>query len=161
MVTVTTDHTLLELTFGIQNEDHPLPPLKLAGRWLTLETPRENRDRWLAALIDRLKRYADGAPVDFRDIRVDGSRLTPFQASVIPHCRHIPYGQTMTYGQLAQLAGSPSAARSVGTTMARNKTPIVVPCHRVVASNGTLGGFSAPGGITMKERLLKMEQAQA
>jgi O-6-methylguanine DNA methyltransferase len=143
MVTVTTDHTLLELTFGIQNEDHPLPPLKLAGRWLTLETPRENRDRWLAALIDRLKRYADGAPVDFRDIRVDGSRLT------------------MTYGQLAQLAGSPSAARSVGTTMARNKTPIVVPCHRVVASNGTLGGFSAPGGITMKERLLKMEQAQA
>ena len=84
--------------------------------------------------------------------------MTPFQKQVIRTCREIPYGETLTYGELAVKAGSPGGARAVGTTMRTNRFPIIVPCHRVVGANG-LGGFSASQGVQTKRRLLEIENA--
>lgn len=107
--------------------------------------------------VDRLRRYASGEAVDFRDVAVDQSRLTPFGRRVIAACRRIPVGQTRSYSALAALCGSPGAARAVGRVMAGNRFPLVVPCHRVVGAGGSLGGFSAPQGLAMKRRLLTLE----
>ena len=109
-------------------------------------------------LVDRLRQFARGVPDDFLDVRLDWSGRTPFQRAVLQCCRRIPYGEVVSYGELAQRAGSPRSARAVGNVMASNRTPLIVPCHRVVASGGVLGGFSAPGGITMKQRLLTLEE---
>jgi methylated-DNA-[protein]-cysteine S-methyltransferase len=78
---------------------------------------------------------------------------------VLEEARRIPAGETVTYGELAARAGSPGAAREVGQAMARNRFPIIVPCHRVLAANGGFGGFSAPGGLESKARLLTIERA--
>jgi methylated-DNA-[protein]-cysteine S-methyltransferase len=114
-------------------------------------------DSWENELIERLQGYASGQPDDFADLRVDTGATTPFQRRVYRACRAIPYGETLSYGRLASLAGSPGAARAVGNCMARNPVPLVVPCHRVIGGNGALGGFGAPGGTTLKRRLLNLE----
>jgi methylated-DNA-[protein]-cysteine S-methyltransferase len=113
--------------------------------------------RIVTKIADKLRRYADGESVDLRDIAIDESHLTPFGRRVTAACRRIPSGQTRTYGQLAAVCGSPGAARAVGQVMARNRFPLVVPCHRVLGAGGSLGGFSAPQGLTMKRRLLALE----
>ncbi len=110
-------------------------------------------------LVDRVVDYASGAPSDFSDISLRLHPMTPFQAKVLRACRRIPWGQTRSYGDLAADAGSARAARAVGTVMASNRHPILIPCHRVIAANRQVGGFSAPGGSRMKMRLLKMESA--
>jgi methylated-DNA-[protein]-cysteine S-methyltransferase len=112
---------------------------------------------WNQPLVDRLVAYLEGQPDDFQDIPVDPGPLTGFQAKVVRCCRRIPFGSTLTYGQLAAKAGSPGAARAVGNCMARNPIPLVIPCHRVVASTGDLGGYSAQGGVAIKARLLAIE----
>lgn len=105
-----------------------------------------------------------GAIVDFLDEgKGDLSLLkvklvgTEFQKRVWRQIRHIPPGKVMTYGEVARLVGSPGAARAVGSAMKSNKLPILVPCHRVVSSNG-LGGYSAHGGIRTKKKILKVEK---
>ena len=98
-----------------------------------------------------------GAVDSFLDVPLDLNHFTPFRRRVYEACRRIPYGRTMTYAELAKKAGSPRAFRAVGSTMACNRLPLIVPCHRVVASGGKIGGFSAPDGISMKERLLLKE----
>lgn len=108
-----------------------------------------------------VQQYFCGVPVDFRATPIDWATIapTPFQRKVLHACGQIPYGQVCTYSQLAAAVGSPGAARAVGSVMSRNWLPIVIPCHRVVGSRGKLTGYSAPGGIAMKEALLKMEHA--
>ena len=113
-------------------------------------------DRWLG-LVERLQDFAAGRNVDFRDVPIELSHLTPFQRRVVKHCRAIPYGQTRSYGELAALAGSPRAARAVGNTMATNRFAIVVPCQRVVNADGSVGHYGAPGGSQFKRRMLEME----
>jgi methylated-DNA-[protein]-cysteine S-methyltransferase len=108
-------------------------------------------------VVDRLQAYAAGQPVTFDDLKLDLSHLTAFQQRIVQHCRKIPRGKTLSYGELAAKAGSPGAARAVGSVMAKNRFPIVVPCHRVVGSGGGLGGFSAPEGLTLKTRMLQLE----
>jgi methylated-DNA-[protein]-cysteine S-methyltransferase len=110
------------------------------------------------ALVDRLIAFAEGESTTFDDLDVADGHLSGFGRKVIAACRKIAWGQTLTYGQLARRAGRPRAARAVGSVMARNRVPLIVPCHRVVAASGGLGGFSAPQGISMKERLLDMER---
>jgi len=112
---------------------------------------------WNRPLASRLRAYSAGARDSFRDVEVDRHGQTDFQRRVLECCRRIPYGKTLTYAQLAAKAGSPRAARAVGQCMAANPTPLVVPCHRVVATNGGLGGYSGPGGIRLKQRLLELE----
>lgn len=112
---------------------------------------------WVRLLSD----YAAGRPVDLAGIPLDLDPTTDFQAKVVAHCRRIPFGQTLSYGQLAQRAGSPRAARAVGNIMKSNQIPLLVPCHRVLASGGKIGGYSAPGGLSLKERLLALEAGKA
>ena len=105
-------------------------------------------------LVERFKLYFKGEKVTFSD-ELDLSEATPFQQQVWQATRLIPYGETRSYLWLAMQIGRPEAVRAVGQALGRNPLPVVVPCHRVVASNGGLGGFT--GGIEMKKRLLNLE----
>ena len=108
-------------------------------------------------LVDRFQQYADGQRVDFEDVEFLLEATTPFRRRVLMACRQIPYGSTWTYGELAACAGSAQAARAVGSAMATNRLPILIPCHRVIAARGKIGGYSAPNGIRLKQRLLRLE----
>lgn len=100
--------------------------------------------------------YFAGKPTRFA-VNVDLADQTPFRQAVLEACRRIPYGKTASYADLARAAGNPGAARAVGGTMAINPIPLVIPCHRVVRSDGTAGGFSSPRGVVEKQRLLALE----
>ena len=113
--------------------------------------------RHFEGLMGRFQAYFSGHRVDFPD-KLDLSGATPFQRSVWQAARLIPYGQTRSYAWLAGQAGSPGAARAVGQVLGRNPLSIIIPCHRVLASNGGLGGFS--GGLQMKRFLLSLEAAE-
>jgi len=121
----------------------------LAGPW---------RLRWGPVgedLEEALRHYFSGkGAIDYQG-PLDYGRLTPFQSAVMDGMRAIPFGGVVSYGELAALAGRPRAARAAGSVCARNPLPLVVPCHRVVAQGGGLGGFG--GGLEMKERLLLLE----
>ncbi len=108
--------------------------------------------------MKRLREFASGRFAAVNAISLDLSHLTDFQQRVVTICRTIPAGETISYGQLATLAGVPGGARAVGNVMRTNRFPLIVPCHRVVGSNGRLCGFTSPQGISMKERLLQMEK---
>ena len=98
-----------------------------------------------------------GERPDLSGIALDTSGLEPFQRRVYDVARTIPPGATMTYGSIAMQLGEPRAAQAVGVALARNPFAIVVPCHRVLAAGGKLGGFSAAGGVATKLRLLEIE----
>ena len=100
-----------------------------------------------------------GERPDLRDVPLDERGIDPFRRQVYAATRAIPSGTTATYGEIARAIGRPDGARDVGAALARNPYPIVVPCHRVVAANGALTGFSAPGGIATKRRMLQLEGA--
>ncbi|EMI20073.1 methylated-DNA--protein-cysteine methyltransferase [Rhodopirellula maiorica SM1] len=112
---------------------------------------------WTQSLDERLRAFFELGCTTFETIPVDETNWTPFAKEVYRHCREIQPGTTLTYKQLAERAGSPRASRAVGSSMARNRIPIVIPCHRVVASSGHLCGFSAPGGLETKQYLLDLE----
>jgi methylated-DNA-[protein]-cysteine S-methyltransferase len=109
-------------------------------------------------LDELLKCYFRSGRADFGSISIDPDGWTDLSELIYRHCRQIPPGETTTYGKLAELAGRPGASRAVGGAMARNRVLIVIPCHRVIASNGKLQGFSAPGGLQTKQALLDLEQ---
>lgn len=108
-------------------------------------------------LQDKITAYYKGTYVDFSKTPVDLSGLTPFARQVSRVCMNITSGNKMTYKELAAITGRPNAARAVGCVMARNPIPLIIPCHRVIGSNGSLGGFSAAGGIETKKRMLALE----
>jgi len=116
---------------------------------------KPNRDE--ADLITMFDRYLAGAPTDFLPIEIADDELTEFQKTVVEACRQIPSGDTISYGGLAAQIGRPGAARAVGTVMRKNKFPIIVPCHRVVAAGG-LGGFTGPQGVSTKVKLQALEK---
>jgi methylated-DNA-[protein]-cysteine S-methyltransferase len=108
-------------------------------------------------LVERLREYYRGREVAFPD-KLDLTGATPFQCAVWTAAQRIPYGETRSYGWVAARIGRPQAARAVGQALGRNPLAIIVPCHRVVASNGGLGGFG--GGLKMKRQLLRLEGGQ-
>jgi methylated-DNA-[protein]-cysteine S-methyltransferase len=110
--------------------------------------------------IDGVVALLAGAPRDLSDIVIDDSAIPDFNRKVYSIARTIPPGQTMTYGEIAERLGDKLLARAVGQAMGENPTPIIMPCHRVLAANGKTGGFSAPGGVVTKLRLLTIEGAQ-
>ena len=117
---------------------------------------------WSRDLREELTRFTDGEPISFGHVQLTWPKpLTRFRKRVISETRRISWGNTLTYGEVARRAGSPAAARAVGTAMSSNRFPFVVPCHRVVGSGGGLGGFTAPGGVGLKKRLLMMENSSA
>ena len=104
------------------------------------------------------RRYFAGAQTDFSHFELDLGEQTVFFRRCYVAARQIGWGQTTTYGTLAkQLGGGPETAREVGQAMASNPIPLIIPCHRVLAAGGKLGGFSAPGGSEAKLRMLELE----
>lgn len=112
----------------------------------------------LPKLADELRRFANGERVTFT-VPLDPDSGSDLQRDIWHACRQVGYGKTASYGDLAERVGRPGAARAVGTAMARNPFPLVVPCHRIVRSDGGLGGYSGPSGVSRKKRLLEMEAA--
>jgi methylated-DNA-[protein]-cysteine S-methyltransferase len=145
---------LRALAFGLDSAQAALAALDLQA-----DAPVAAHTKTDDPVAQRIRAYLAGQPDDFQDVAVDLDGYTEFQQRVLQNCRRIRYGQTLTYSQLARRVGSPAAARAVGSTMARNRLPLVIPCHRVVGSGG-LCGFSAPGGVAVKQRLLQMEAAR-
>lgn len=115
---------------------------------------------WVAAIIERVKRHLGGDPQDFSDVRFDFSRLPKFHRQVLEATLKIKPGHVTTYGEIATQIGEPGAARSVGTALGDNPWPLLIPCHRVVAASGKMTGFSGPGGVATKSKLLALEGAQ-
>ena len=168
---------LLELTFGHRTAELATTALHAAAPG-NAATTRSNRpashgrpveplpskaiDGLIRSWIERIQAYAAGdSHDDLLDIPIDLAHRTDFQRAVIQHCRRIPRGEVVTYGELARRAGYPGAARAVGQVMATNRIPLVIPCHRVVAAGGRMGGYSRPQGLAMKKRLLAQEGVTA
>ncbi len=167
---------------GFSAFDTPLGPCGIAWRGASVigcALPAEDRDTLLRHLgrrhpdgaeseppepvqltIGLIIRLFNGDAVDFSPVRLALDEAAPFERQVYAAASAIPHGQTRTYGELARAIGSPGAARAVGRALGRNPIPIIIPCHRIVAADGRSGGFSAPGGISTKIRLLQIERAR-
>ncbi len=137
----------------------------IVGVWWPTDSPQQARRRWpreavegdtmsLAAARRQLREYLAGCRQRFQ-VPVDLGSVTPFQRRVLMACAQIPYGQCVSYGELACRLGLPRAARAVGQALARNPVPIFIPCHRVVGRDGRLVGFG--GGMRLKAFLLQHE----
>jgi methylated-DNA-[protein]-cysteine S-methyltransferase len=112
----------------------------------------------VAEAVAAVQRYFSGEPTDFSSCRLDLGDQDAFFAKVYSAARQVAWGRTTTYGALAkELGAGPEAARDVGQAMARNPVALIIPCHRVLAAGGKIGGFSAPGGSTAKMRMLELE----
>ena len=116
--------------------------------------------RDVQSVIDDIVALLAGSPRDFRHARLDMAGLSDLQRRVYEIARKIPAGATLTYGEIAERLGDRLLARDVGEALGHNPFPIIVPCHRVLAAGSKIGGFSAPGGIRTKLRLLEIEGAQ-
>ncbi|MBM3241240.1 MGMT family protein [Candidatus Poribacteria bacterium] len=131
----------------------------LLGRELTstrhtnMDAQRDNKR--FKSIIETLSRYFVGERVEFTDIPIDLSNCRPFQRDVLNITRQIPYGEVRTYKWIAEYLGKPKASRQVGQALARNPVAIIIPCHRVIGSDGNLTGYGL--GLSMKRQLLTME----
>jgi methylated-DNA-[protein]-cysteine S-methyltransferase len=123
------------------------------------DAPEATPPAFVAAWIADIQALLAGERRDLAHVRLDLAGAPPFHQRIYAAARAIPPGQTRTYGELAAAVGEPGAARAVGQAMGRNPCPIVIPCHRVTAAGGKTGGFSAPGGVDTKLRMLTIERA--
>ena len=142
---------------GLRRLTLPQPTREAALAKLRTELPAGDSgdsDAFLS-LKERLEGYFAGEAVDFSDVELDLEGRTPFQRQVLEAVRSIPRGEVRTYRDVAASFGRPLAARAVGGVMAANPVCVIIPCHRVLASDGTLGGFG--GGLDMKRRMLELE----
>jgi methylated-DNA-[protein]-cysteine S-methyltransferase len=116
---------------------------------------------WVAAIITRVQRHLASEPQDFSDVRYDFDRIPEFHRAVLRATLAVKSGHTATYGDLARTLGQPpGASRAVGTALGANPWPLLIPCHRIVAASGKMTGFSGPGGVDTKAKLLALEGAQ-
>jgi methylated-DNA-[protein]-cysteine S-methyltransferase len=112
----------------------------------------------VAGVVTSARQYFDGEEMDFSHVRLDLGGVEPFFTQIYAALRRVGWGRTTSYGALAKEVGAGrEAARDVGEAMARNPAPLIVPCHRVLAAGGKIGGFSAPGGSKTKIRMLELE----
>ncbi|MBX3570484.1 MAG: methylated-DNA--[protein]-cysteine S-methyltransferase [Rhizobiaceae bacterium] len=114
---------------------------------------------FVLSVIRSIRRFAAGERIDFAEVSLDISHVGQFRLAIYAAARQIPHGATTTYGDLCAMAGYPGMARETGQAMATNPLPLIIPCHRVLAAGGRLGGFSAPGGTSSKLRLLDLEKS--
>lgn len=148
--------------------DTPIGPLLIAGDQESIHVigfpkngkPQRPEAGWtesasgpLAEAVRQLREYFAGKRTDF-DLPL-APEGTDFQRKVWRKLQEIPYGETISYGELARRVGNPKASRAVGSANGKNRIPIVIPCHRVIAGDGSLGGFG--GGLSTKEKLLALE----
>ena len=137
---------------------NPAPLGDVATETLARE-PRQPRAGFVPELLQRIHSYYRGEPIDFADVVLELEWCTTFQADVADTLRRVPWGEVVSYGELASLAGYPRAHRAVGTFCAGNRFSLFVPCHRVVASDG-IGSYGSLG-VSYKRRLLRLEGHRA
>jgi len=107
---------------------------------------------------EQIATYFEGLPVNFNpDIPIILDGFSKFAKQILTACRDIKFGQTVSYGRLAKMTGRPAASRAVGGALAKNPLPLIIPCHRVIRSDGKIGGFSATGGVIVKKKMVKLE----
>jgi methylated-DNA-[protein]-cysteine S-methyltransferase len=116
---------------------------------------------WICDVLERIARLLAGKVTHFDDVPLALDGANAFEQQVYRASLAIPHGETRTYGALARAIGQPGAARAVGRALGRNPIPIIIPCHRIVAADGRTGGFSAPGGVSTKMKLLQIERARS
>lgn len=144
---------LVRVAFDVEDHDAVL------ARLATRVGPRVLRDAaHLAPVAQQVREYLAGTRTTF-DVPLDLRLATGFRRTVLERLRAVGYGRTVSYAALAQAAGSPRAVRAVGSACATNPVPVVVPCHRVLRSDGALGGYV--GGLAAKRRLLELERGAA
>jgi len=128
------------------------------GQLIAFEHPASVEDpRALAEFVEQSRAYFNGRQPRFDAIACDLPPAEKFSGKILRACRGIPYGQTSSYGRLAAAAGEPGAARAAAAALGRNPLPLIIPCHRVTYADGRPGGFSAPGGVALKRRMLALE----
>ena len=137
----------------------PCPALKITKKYLVagLDNPKFDKNL-LKSLQNRIIAYFEGKPVNFNE-PLDLDNHLPFTKKVLAACKKTPSGKTTTYSQLAAMVGKSNASRAVGNALAKNPIPLIIPCHRVIRSDGSLGRFSTIGGVFFKTRLLRHEKA--
>ena len=155
LASVWSEQGLYELTFPYPTQQEAGSHLTTTG--LTEEPLSSAQQAWLQSLTTELSDYFAGRPVVF-SVPIDWSGYSEFRLKALQFTAAIPAGQVATYGGVATAVGRPGAARAVGGAMHANRTPIVVPCHRVIGSDGSLTGFG--GGIKTKKALLELERAE-
>ena len=154
-------------TFGIAWTDLGVARVALPGRdrartevWISRDPAEPGfPDGKLAALPERIRRYAEGEKIDFGDVPLDLTGAPEFNRQAYAELLKIGYGETTTYGAIARTLGDVAMSRAVGQAMGANPIPLIIPCHRVLGADGTTGGFSSPGGVTAKMRMLALEHA--
>ena len=114
-------------------------------------------NRGWESLSKKVKEYYTGKKVDFTDYKLNLDNYTDFKKKILQTVRKIPYGETKSYKEAAEAAGYPRAYRAVGSTMRNNPLPLIVPCHRVIKSDGSLGGFSGKKRSTLKRKMIDLE----
>jgi len=155
--------------FGLMADDKgilrtvlPMSSFEIAKRYLLVGMYLETKQdfKLCLALQKSIKAYYKRCYVDFKNIKfaLNWEKLTDFSKKVLKTCQQIPFGQTMTYQQLAKRAGFPKAGRAAGSVLAKNQLPLIVPCHRVVRTDGKIGKFSAAGGSRTKKKMLEFEK---
>ena len=153
LASVWSEQGLYELTFPYPTQQEAGSHLTTTG--LTEEPLSSAQQAWLQSLTTELSDYFAGRPVVF-SVPIDWSGYSEFRLKALQFTAAIPAGQVATYGGVATAVGRPGAARAVGGAMHANRTPIVVPCHRVIGSDGSLTGFG--GGLPLKQELLALEK---
>jgi len=145
---------------GVVALNLPRPTLEAALARVHAEYPQARLlpEDEVAGVVAQIRQYLDGKRTNFQ-VALDLSGHTPFRRQVWETALRIPYGETRSYAWVAQQIGKPRAARAVGQALGANPVPLIVPCHRVLASDGSLGGYG--GGLPLKERLLAIEGARA
>lgn len=106
-----------------------------------------------------IQKYFQGRKVDFDSVKIRLDNLPQFTKTILNACRKITYGKTCTYSDLAEIAGRHNAARPTGSALAKNPVPLIIPCHRIIRSDGKTGGFSAGQGPAFKKKMLEMEKS--
>jgi O-6-methylguanine DNA methyltransferase len=145
---------------GLVRSYLPVDDAQTAKKLLLDDTAKAESDtRFLAGLQKKIKAYFEGSYVDFADARLVLDGLSDFSGKVLTACKKVKYGQTISYWELAKLAGKPGASQAVGNILSRNRLPLIIPCHRIIRRDGNIGGFSAPGGVGLKEKMLELESS--
>ena len=119
--------------------------------------PAQRIPPWVEDLVAAIRAYAAGDEVDFSAVPVDLTGVDAFRLAIYDAARKLGFGETTTYGELAKRAGHGGLPRETGAALGANPVPLIIPCHRIVAAGGKIGGFSAPGGSASKERMLTLE----
>ena len=136
----------------------PSPDEKTVEKLLLkgLKNPRIDKN-FNKDLQHKIQSFFEGCPVDFWNVPVQINQFSQFTRNVLTACRSVTFAQTESYGQLAEKITRKNAARAVGSALSKNPLPLIIPCHRIIRSDGSISGFSAPGGSKLKSKLIQHE----